>query len=236
MRQFFLIIAIFLFSVVPSFAQEQLKIGNTYSGHIKLSDSNSGIYLALPKGTWTLVSTRERQGTYFASPLLDGLMISTDEKNRVLGVVSFTAGNDSIDGWQKAAYCDRQDLFFLHAKVIRHGRGMDCWGVRAIGTAAPSAHAATYVREFYQWASKKGIKSPRTMIIVDVYRSSGAKYLHAGYFRNPEIDGFPSAGTAVWQKDIVVGDKKRLHYLENVKAWAEQWQSTFEAAFAGQPK
>jgi hypothetical protein len=236
MRQVLFVAAILLSTAVPSFAQEQLKIGNTYSGNIKLSSPNNGIYLALPEGTWTLVSTEERHGTNFASPLLDGIMISTDKKKRVLGVVSFTAGNDSIGGWQKASYCSRKDLFFLHAEVIRHGRGMDCWGVRAIGTATPSAKAASYVHEFYQWAAKNGIKAPQTMIVVDIYRSSGAKYLHAMYFRNPEIAGFPRAGTAVWQKDVVVGDQKRLKYLEGAKAWGEQWQPTFEAAFAGRPK
>lgn len=236
MRQVVLVATILAFLAAPSLAQEQLKVGNSYSGTIKLSSSNSGIYLALPEGTWVLVSTRERRGTNLNSPLLDGLLISTDQNKRVLGVVSFTAGNDSSGGWEKNDYCYRKDLFYLHSEVLRRGRGMHCWGVRATATATPSANAADYVREFYQWTAKNGIQPPPTMIVVDIYRSSGAKLLFGAYYRNPEVDGFPRTGTAVWQKDVVTGDQKRLKYLEGVKEWGEQWQPTFEAGLAGRPK
>lgn len=235
MRQVVLVAFLLMALTAPSLAQEQLKVGNSYSGNIKLSSSNSGIYLPLPEGNWVLTSLEERRDRIQGYPLLDGRLVSIDDKKRLLGVVSFTAGNDANGGWQGEPYCSRNDLFFLHAEVQRRGRGMHCWGVRPVAMV-PSATAAKFVRDSYQWVANNGSKLPQTMIAVDIYRSSGAKYLYAGYFRNPEVGGFPRSPTSAWQKDIVVGDQKRLKYLEDAKAWGEQWQPTFEAALAGRVK
>ena len=50
MRRVLLIAAILVAAAAPSLAQEQLKVGNTYSGNIKLSAPDNGVYLALPEG------------------------------------------------------------------------------------------------------------------------------------------------------------------------------------------
>jgi hypothetical protein len=235
MRHIYAVLLLLMF-VSPSVAQEALTVGNSYSGHVKLSSSNSGLYLALPPGAWVLTSLEEARGIAQNSPMLSGALVSINDQNRITGVVSFTAGNDSVGGWAKVDYCSRKDTFFLSAQAQRHGREMRCWGVQPTALSVPSANAAKYVRDSYQWVAKNGLEVPPTMIAVDIYRSNGAKYLHATYFRNPEIEGFPRSTTNPWQKDVVVGDPKRLSYMQAAKEWGEQWQPTFDAALAGRPK
>ena len=53
MRQILLIAAFLLCIAAPTLAQEQLIVGNSYSGSVKLSSPNGGLYLALPDGTWS---------------------------------------------------------------------------------------------------------------------------------------------------------------------------------------
>ena len=165
--------------------------------------------------------------------------MSTDDQKRVVGVVSFSVGNasgPSGEGWNAPEYCSRKYLFFLDAKVQRRGQHeASCFGVNGTALVAPSATAANYVREFYQYVAKNGLKLPGTAIIITIIRTSGAKFLNVDYARNPEIDGFPLSAASVWQKDNVVGDVKRLKYLEDAKAWGKQWLPTFEAAFNGRP-
>ena len=221
MRHVLLIAAILLSIAAPSFAQEQLVVGNSYSGSVKLSSSNSGLYLALPEGNWTLASFEKTlsSGLYDSVvPMMYGRLVSIDDQKRVVGVVSFGIGNDSGrgggGGWARPAYCFNKSLFFLHAEVQRRGdRETKCWGITTTGMASPTATASNYVKEFYQYVSLNGLKLPQTAIILSIYRSSGPKFLQAIYYRNPELDGFPRSGTAVWQKDVVVGDPKRLAYL-----------------------
>lgn len=240
MRQAIIIAAILLSIATPSLGQEQLIVGNSYSGNIKLSSSNSGIYLTLPEGTWILTSLEKTFSNPNPAPLINGRLVSIDSQKRVVGAVSFSAGNDANGGWVVPSYCNRKDIFFLAAPDKRGGREIRCWGVNHIGMTLGS-NAGKYVTDFYQWVAKNTVGMPKTMIAVDFYRASGAKYMHAEYFRNPELDGFPPPQVSAWResewhKDRVVGDPKRLSYLESVKIWGEQWQPTFEAAFAGRPK
>ena len=239
MRQVFFALAFVVSAAVPSLAQEQLKVGNTYSGNIKLSSSNSGIYLALPEGSWILTSLEETRDRNVNAPMISGRLVSLLNK-KVKGAVSFTAGNDSSGGWLVPTYCDRKDIYFLSAPDKRRGREIRCWGINHIGMT-PGSTASKPVTDFYQWVAKNTDGMPKTMIAVETYRASGAKYLYAAYYRNPEIDGFPPPAESAcraseWHKDRVVGDPKRLAYLEKVKTWGDQWQPTFEAAFNGRPK
>ena len=240
MRQIFLIAAFLLSVAAPSLAQEQLVVGNSYSGNIKLSSSNGGIYLPLLEGTWVLTSL-EKLGSKLneagSVPMLGGSLVAIDDQKRVTGIMVFYSGNDSAGGWQPQPLCYRKDLFFVHTEVQRRGnRETRCWAVSAASMAAPTATAPNSIRDYYQYVHKNDFKLPQTTINVTIIRSSSAKFLQATYYRNPELDGFPRAATTAWQKDVVVGDAKRLKYLEDVKAWGEQWQPTFDAAFAGRPK
>ena len=236
-----IIAAMLLSTAVPSLAQERLIVGNSYSGNVKLSSPNNGIYLALPEGTWILTSLEETRTNPGNSPFINGRLVSMDDQKRVLGAASFSAGNmtNSNSRWNVPSFCDRKDIFFLAAPDKMSGRKIRCWGVNHIGMT-PGSKDGKYVTDFYQWVAKNTVGMPKTMIAVDFYRASEAKYLHTRYFRNPELDGFPHPHVSAWResewhKDSVVGDQKRLSYLEGVKAWGEQWLPTFEAAFNGRP-
>lgn len=238
MRQLVIIATILLSVTTPSLAQEQLKVGDSYSGNIKLSSPNGGIYLALPEGTWVLTSLEAYRDQNVNAPMLRGRLVSLNEK-QVTGAVSFTAGNDSTGGWLVPNYCSRKDIFFVTAPDKRRGKEIRCWGVNHIGMT-PGSNASKSATDFYQWIAKNTVGMPKTMIAVEYYRASGAKYIYAEYFRNPEMDGFPPPEVSTWResewhKDRVVGDQKRLQYLEGVKAWGEKWLPIVEAAFNGRP-
>lgn len=229
-----IIIAILLLPATPGGAQEQLIVGNSYSGNIKLSSSNSGIYLPLPEGTWILAALTRTTDKYYGVPMIYGRFASLDEK-RVKAVVSFASGNDNNAGWLVPPYCDRKDTFFLYAPDKRKGREIRCWGVNN-STMSLAETSPAYITSFFEWIAQNGLTTPKTMITVDLIRASGPKFLHATYFQNPEVDGFPPLAATAWQKDKVAGAPKRLRYLEDVKKWGEQWLPRFESAFAGQPQ
>ena len=150
MRQLFIIAAILLSIATPGLAQEQLIVGNSYSGNIKLYSQNGGIYLALPEGDWILASYEEglsKAQVGSVVPMKHGRLVSTDDQKRVVGVVSFSVGNasgPSGEGWNAPEYCSRKYLFFLDAKVQRRGQHeASCFGVNGTALVAPSATAAS---------------------------------------------------------------------------------------------
>ena len=156
MRQILLIAAMFLSTATPSFAQELLKVGNSYSGNVNLSSSTNRIYLALPEGTWVLTSFEQTRDKNQGYPLTYGRLVSTDSQKRVVGTVAFTVGNDASGGWEVPNFCNRKDIIFHETPdKQRRGREIRCWGVHSTGMAQPSATAANYVREYYQWGFKK---------------------------------------------------------------------------------
>ena len=241
MRLAIVIAAILLSVATPSLAQEQLTVGNTYSGNIKLSSPNNGVYLTLPEGQWVLASLENARnnpintGDYV--PAINGRFVRTDEKKRITGIVSFESGNGAKAGWTTPSICSRKDAFFLQAEVQnRSAREKKCWGIYPGSLGTPAATASQYVKDFYQYAALNKLIKPLSIIAVQFYRSNSSKYLHAYYFFNPEVEGFPRSAMSTWQKDIVIADDKRVQYLNSKKAWGEQWLPTFEAAFNGRPK
>jgi len=241
MRQVIIIAAILLSVATPSLAQEQLIVGNSYAGNIKLSSPDNGVYLTLPEGNWILAALDNVRSspinTGNSLPVINGRFVRTDEKKRITGLVSFESGNGASTGWTTPAFCSRKDTFFLQAEIQNRGaREKKCWGVYPSAIGQPAANSAQYIRDFHQYAAINKLLKPRTMITVQFYRSSSSKYLHAYYYFNPEIDGFPRSAMSTWQKDVVIADAKRVQYLNSKKAWGEQWLPTFEAAFAGRVK
>lgn len=241
MRQAIIIAAIFLSIATPSLAQEQLIVGNSYSGNIKLSSPNNGVYLTLPEGQWVLASLQHSRnnpintGDYV--PAIFGRFVRTDEKKRITGIVGFESGNGSRAGWATPAFCSRKDTFFIQTEIQNRGaREKKCWGVYPSSMGYPAATASQYIRDFHQYAAINKLLKPRSMIVAHFYRSDSNKYLHASYYFNPEIDGFPKSAISTWQKDVVIADAKRVQYLNSKKAWSEQWLPTFEAAFNGRVK
>jgi hypothetical protein len=241
MRQVFFVVAFLLSAAVPSLAQEQLKVGNTYSGNIKLSSPDNGVYLTLPEGQWVLASLEHTRnnpintGDYV--PIIQGRFVRTDAKNRITGVVSFESGNGSKGGWTTPTLCSRKDAFFVHAEVQNRGRReKTCWGVYPSAIGQPTANSSQYVRDFHQYAAAHKLLKPQSTITVHFYRSSLNKFLHALYFFNPEADGLPRSAMSTWQKDIVIADAKKVGYLNSKKAWGEQWLPAVEAAFNGRPR
>lgn len=241
MRQVLLIATILAFLAAPSLAQEQLIVGNTYSGNIKLSSPDNGLYLALPEGQWVLASLEYSRnnpintGDYV--PVINGRFVRTDDKKRITEIVGFESGNGSKAGWATPSFCTRKDTYFIKTEIQNRGpREKKCWGVYPSSIGQPSASASQYIRDFHQYAAINKLVKPLSMITVQFYRSSQSKYLHALYMYNPEIDGLPRAAASTWQKDVVIADAKRVGYLDSKKAWGEQWLPTFEAAFAGRFK
>lgn len=241
MRQIFFALAFLLSAAVPSLAQEQLKVGNTYSGNIKLSSPNNGVYLTLPEGPWTLASLEHTRNNPINSgdyvPIIRGRFVRTDTKKLITGVVSFDSGNGSNSGWVTPSFCSRKDAFFISTDIQNRGRReKTCWGVYPTSMGYPAANAAQYVRDFHQYAASNKLVKPLSMVVVHFSRSSREKYLYTSYMFNPEVEGFPRSAMSTWQKDVVIADDKRVQYLDAKKAWGEQWQPTFEAAFSGRPK
>lgn len=222
--------------LTPSHAQDQLKVGNTYTGHVKLSAPNNGVYLPLPEGTWVLAALQNTQNNPINTsdyvPLIYGRFVRTDEKQRIIGIVSFESGNGSKSGWVTPAFCYRKDTFFIETEIqTRWQREKKCWGVYPNAISYPTAKAPQYVRDFHQYAAINKLEKPLSMITVHFYRSSLDKYLLARYMFNPEVEGFPRSTVSTRQKDVVIADAKRVQYLNAKKAWGEQWLPIFEAAY-----
>lgn len=241
MRQAIVFAAFFLSIATPSLAQEQLIVGNSYSGNIKLSSPNNGVYLTLPEGNWILAALENVRSspinTGNSHPVIFGRFVRTDEKKLITGIVGFESGNGANSGWTTPNFCSRKDTFFIQTEIQNRGaREKKSWGVYPSSMGYPAANASQYIRDFHQYATINKLQKPRSMITVQFYRSSSSKYLHAFYFFNPEADGFPKSASTTWQKDIVIADAKRVQYLNSKKAWGEQWLPTFEAAFYGRPK
>lgn len=241
MRQIVFISALLLSIAAPSLAQEQLIVGNSYSGNVKLSSPNNAMYLTLLEGQWTLASLEKTRNNPILSgdyvPIIKGRFVRTDEKNRIIGIISFESGNGSEAGWTTPAFCSRKDTFFLQTEIQNRGaREKKCWGIYPGSLGTPAATASQYIKDFYQYAALNKLIKPLSIIAVQFYRSNSSKYLHAYYYFNPEIEGFPRSGMSTWQKDVVIADAKRVQYLNAKKAWGEQWLSTFETAFAGRVK
>jgi hypothetical protein len=231
------ILIFLLLLVYPAVAQAQLKVGDTYSGSIKVSSSNGGIYLALPEGSWTLASLEEWRDRNVNAPMVSGGLVWLDGR-KVKQIIWFTAGNDA-NGWLVPEFCARKDIFFLKSDQNRRGRETRCWGINHVGMTLGS-NASKWSSEAYQWVARNSEGMPKTMLDVDFYRASGAKYLRVAYYYNPEIEGFSAPRESAWRasewhKDVVVGDPKRVEYLERLKAWGEKWQPQVEAAFSGRP-
>ena len=235
-----IIAAMLLSTAVPSLAQEQLIVGNSYSGSIKLSSPNNGVYLALPEGQWVLAALENTRNNPINSggyvPIVKGRFLQIDDRKHIIGIVGFESGNGSESGWVTPSFCSRKDTFFIQTEIQnRSAREKKCWGVYPDGMGFPAATASQYVRDFHQYLSTNGIQRPQSMVVVQFYRSSRDKYLIALHNFNPEVDGFPRSAMSTWQKDIVIADTKRVQYLNGRKSWGEQWLPTFEAAFNGRP-
>ena len=82
MRQAIVFAAFLLSIATPSLAQEQLIVGNSYSGNVKLSAPNDGVSLSLPEGSWLLVSLEHSRSNGInglgTAPVIKGRLLRTD--------------------------------------------------------------------------------------------------------------------------------------------------------------
>ncbi|MGE5538317.1 MAG: hypothetical protein ACM30I_06850 [Gemmatimonas sp.] len=215
-------------------------VGERLRGHVDIATGISAkVQVPLPEGEWLLIH-REYERTKESNIRLVKLRLVRVADGALSGYL-YVATNDELVnvGWTLPGYCSRKDVFYREPSDTRGmggGRPFACLAINHIQmTSNPTASDGT--KAFYDWVWKNTRGMPTTLVEAIYELSDGKRYLEVIYGRNPEAEGFePSRASwraSEWHKDRLLGDPKRLAYMNAFRDWAVAWQADVRDGFNG---
>jgi hypothetical protein len=221
-------------------AAADLKVGNTYSGSVKIIDTMSGIYLPLPSGEWKLIGLGTIRSRLGEVAMLGGRFVAVelDSAKRPRAFLNFVVATEaSINGWKRPEFCEQKNLHYVEPKDVRQSRSggeIRCWGIVA-QSMHPADNAEQYVRDAYDWIAKNTKGAPQTTLRTTFVRASGPKYLIADYMFSPEAAHLPRWSNVAWDPARIVANSDQARYIETLKHFGNAWSAKVERGFSGMP-
>lgn len=202
-----------------------------YVGEFRFSN---GQVLPLPEGRWTSVASVHRRNNH--NNLLETVTLVATQNDQVTGLV---VGRTNIDsargGWTVPRRCQRNDTHLAEVESY-NTRDTFCWGiVHADFSKNIHGYWGEVLSPYFDYLRGQGIKAPKAMIDVELYKAKPSRFLTARYYWNPEAEGFAAPDVAVWQNSDwnvsnVARDPKKTAYLDRLKSWGREMIPRFKSA------